>query len=94
MTKKTANKARLNDLIIRRLKAKDAPYLIWDTVQRGLVKRVEPSGYRSYKVIYNRFGRTRWYTIGPVDVIMTNKQNERPAPSANCPISTVSIRRA
>jgi integrase len=67
--KKPANKRRLNELLIRRLQKQAAPYLVWDTVQRGLAIRVEITGFRSYKCIYSRHGRPRHYSIGPVDVI-------------------------
>ena len=33
---------KLTDLMNQRLAAKDQPYLIWATVQRGLALRVQP----------------------------------------------------
>jgi integrase len=63
------NKIRLNDLAIKKLKPQAKPFLIWDTLQRGLAIRVEPTGYRSFKCIYSRHGRPRWYSIGPADAI-------------------------
>jgi hypothetical protein len=44
-------------------------FLVWDTEQRGLALQVEPTGYRSYKLIYRFRGRPRWYTIGAADAI-------------------------
>src|SRR5262245_21130832 len=44
-------------------------YLVWDTKQGGLALSVQPSGYMSWKAIYNHNGRTRWYTIGSTDKI-------------------------
>jgi integrase len=69
MARQPPNKRQLNNLLIERLQPKDRPYLIWDQQQHGLAIRVEPSGYASYKCIYSRHGRPRWYSIGRVDVI-------------------------
>jgi integrase len=63
------NKRLLNNLLIERLEPKDQPYLIWDTKQDRLAIRVEPSGHCSYKVIYSRHGRPRWYNIGKVNAV-------------------------
>jgi integrase len=49
---------------VRRLKPATAPYLVWDTYQRGLAVRVQPKGTKFWKVIYSRGGRPRWLTIG------------------------------
>jgi hypothetical protein len=49
------NKHRLNDRYIGDLLPKEKPFLVWDTIQRGLVVQVQPSGNRSFKVIYNHF---------------------------------------
>jgi hypothetical protein len=69
MSRRQPNKIRLNDLIIKRLKPQDRPYLIWDTKQRNLAIQVQPSGFASYKCIYSRHGRPRWYSIEHVDAI-------------------------
>jgi integrase len=61
------NKIKLNELTLKRLKPKAAPYLIWDTQQHGLVIQVQPSGNAAWKCIYSRHSRTRWYHIGRVD---------------------------
>jgi hypothetical protein len=45
------------------------PFLIWDSYQRGLALQVQPSGYRSYKLIYRHRNRPRWYTIGAENAI-------------------------
>ena len=58
------NKHRLNDLFISRLQPKDAgPYLVWDTVQHGLAVQTQPTGHKSFKVIYSRSGRSSWYHL-------------------------------
>ena len=69
MPRRQPNKIRLNDLAIKRLKPQARPFLVWDTLQRGLAVRVEPTGYISFKCIYSRHGRPRWYSIGPADAI-------------------------
>jgi hypothetical protein len=43
--------------------------LLWDTYQRGLALLVQPSGYRSFKLIYRHHNRPRWLTIGAADAI-------------------------
>ena len=57
-------------MIIKNLKPQEGrPYLCWDTKQHGLVVQVQPSGVKSWKVIYSRNSRPRWYHIGRVDAI-------------------------
>ena len=54
---KPPNKHRLNDRFIGDLLPKDGPYLVWDTMQHGLAVRVQPTGHKSFKVIYRRNDR-------------------------------------
>jgi hypothetical protein len=37
----------LTELYVSRVRAESIPFNAWDTHQRGLVPRVQPSGYRS-----------------------------------------------
>jgi integrase len=67
--KRAALKKRLTELAVRRLKPKSAAYVVWDTLQRGLAIRVQPTGARAWKVIYSRHGRPRWLSLGSVDAI-------------------------
>jgi integrase len=67
--KRAALKRRLTELSVRKLKPKPASYLIWDTLQRGLAIRVQPTGARAWKVIYSRHGRPRWLHLGDVGAI-------------------------
>ena len=62
-------KRRLTELTVRKTRPKDKPFLIWDTKQRGLALRVQPTGSRSWVVVYNRHGRTRWLTLGRAEAI-------------------------
>ena len=55
---------RLTELGVRNLKPEGSAYLVWDELQRGLALRVQPTGRRSWQVIYSQRGRPRWYHIG------------------------------
>jgi integrase len=55
--------------MVSRLRPAARPYLVWDDYQRGLVLQIQPSGYRSYKLIYRFHNRPRWYHIGAADAI-------------------------
>ena len=61
-----ARRKRLTELGVRSLKPEAVPYLVWDTLQRGLAIRVQPTGRRAWKVIYHCRGRPRWYHLGDV----------------------------
>src|SRR6516164_1551748 len=61
-----ANKQKLTSLTVR---PTAKPYLVWDTNQRGLALQIQPSGYRSFKLIYRFHNRPRWYHIGAADAI-------------------------
>jgi integrase len=62
-------KQRLTELTIRNAKPRTAAYLIWDTHQHGLALRVQPTGAKSYVVVYSRHGRSRWLTLGDANAI-------------------------
>jgi integrase len=63
------NKTKLSALAVAKLRSQARPYLLWDTVQRGLALQVQPSGYRAYKLIYRHHKKPRWFTIGAADAI-------------------------
>ena len=63
------NKMKINALTVARLKPAGKPYVVWDTVQRGLALRIRPTGARAWKAIYNRHGRTRWLHLGDANAI-------------------------
>ena len=67
--KRAALKRRLTELSVRKLKPKADAFVVWDTLQRGLAIRVQPTGARAWKVIYSRHGRPRWLHIGDVAAI-------------------------
>lgn len=69
MSQQEPNKRKLSILSVRKAKRRAQPYLIWDTHQRHLALRVEPTGYKAYKVIYRFHNRVRWYHLGAADAI-------------------------
>jgi integrase len=42
---------------------------VWDTYQRGLALRVQPTGQKSWKVVYSCGGRPRWFHVGDASAI-------------------------
>jgi integrase len=67
--KRPAEKKRLTELTVRKAKPKAGAYLIWDTHQRGLALRVQPTGAKSWNTIYSRHGRPRWLYLGDANAI-------------------------
>jgi integrase len=65
----TPNKQKLTSLTATKQRPTEKPYLIWDTLQRGLALLIQPSGHRSYKLIYRHHNRPRWFTIGAADAV-------------------------
>ena len=63
------NKQKLTSLTVTKLRPTAKPYLVWDTHQRGLALQIQPSGYRSFKLIYRFHNRPRWYHLGAADAI-------------------------
>jgi len=62
-------KHKLNELLLRRLEPRERAYIVWDTHQRGLSVRVQPTGHMAWVFLYSANGRPRWYTIGAIDAI-------------------------
>jgi Arm DNA-binding domain/Phage integrase central domain len=58
-----ARKQRLTDRSVRAIKPEAAAFSVWDTYQRGLALRVQPTGQKAWKFVYSR-GKPRWYHIG------------------------------
>ena len=67
--KRAPLKRRLTELYVRKLKPKAQPFLVWDTHQRGLAVRVQPTGARAWKCIYSHHGRPRWLHLGDAGAI-------------------------
>jgi integrase len=69
-SKRAARKQRLTELSVRNAKAIGATsIIIWDTLQRGLALRVQPTGGKSWYCVYSRQGRPRWLRLGHADSI-------------------------
>src|SRR5262249_2240220 len=62
-------KRKLSPLTVTKLRPQAKTYTIWDELQRGLCLRIQPTGHRSFALVYRHRGRPRWYTIGPADAI-------------------------
>ena len=67
--RKPPNKRKLMPLTAAKLRPQARRFLVWDVAQKGLAQQVEPTGYRSYKLIYRFHNRPRWYHIGAADAI-------------------------
>jgi integrase len=67
--KRAARKQKLTELSVRKLKPEPTAYLVWDTHQRGLAVRVQPTGARAWKCIYSHHGRPRWLHLGDAGAI-------------------------
>jgi hypothetical protein len=77
MPRAEPNKTKLSHLTVAKLLPASRPYLLWDTVQRGLALQIQPSGYRAYKLIYRHHKRPRWFHIGAADAIaLTDARKE------------------
>ena len=68
-TKHAVRKRRLTELSVRKLKAESTAYQVWDSLQRGLCVRVQPSGVTGWYVVYSRHGMVRWLYLGDARTI-------------------------
>jgi len=68
---RSANKRRLSDAFIKTVRPDpDRVVVYWDTLLRGLVLSVQPSGHLAWKCVYTMRGRgPRWYSIGNAGAI-------------------------
>jgi Arm DNA-binding domain len=67
--KRAARKQRLQEMSVQKARPEARTYLIWDTKQSHLALQVQPTGSKSWKVIYSRHGRPRWLHLGDAKVI-------------------------
>jgi integrase len=64
------NKRKLTDMFVTSVKPDAArTVVVWDTKQGGLALSVQPTGSKSWKVIYHHSGRPRWYHLAAADAI-------------------------
>jgi integrase len=64
-----ANRQRLSHFTVKNLKPQARPYVVWDTVQRGLAISVQPSGHAAWKCVYSFHGRPRWLHLADTTAI-------------------------
>jgi integrase len=57
---RAARRRKLTERFVRTVRSEAAAFAVWDTYQRGLAVRVQPSGQKSYKVVYSYRGKARW----------------------------------
>jgi integrase len=62
-------KQRLQELTVRKAKPEKRAYLIWDSKQSHLALQVQPTGSKSWKVIYSHHGRPRWLHLGDAGIV-------------------------
>jgi integrase len=67
------NKQKLTEFYVRR---STQPGLTWDTLQKGLALKIHPSGSKSYKVVYSRSNRVRWYHLADANAIALSDARE------------------
>jgi integrase len=67
--KRAPRRQRLTELAVRKLEPEPRTFVVWDTHQRGLALRVQPTGRRSWYVVYSRRGRPRWLRLGDAGVV-------------------------
>jgi integrase len=69
MARTAPNKRKLTELFIRKVQPQGHAVMFWDAYQRGLALRVEPTGYKAFKLVYRHHGRPRWLHLGAADQI-------------------------
>jgi integrase len=67
--KRAPRKMRITELTVRRAKPQARAFLTWDTRAPNLALRTQPTGFKSWAVIYSRNGRSRWLTLGNASTI-------------------------
>jgi integrase len=71
-------KLKFTPLFVTRKRLSAGVY--WDTEQKGLALRVEPSDHRSFVCVYSHHSKPRWYTIGSargIDLAQARKQTRQ-----------------
>jgi integrase len=69
MPRTAPHKRKITTGFLQKVKPQSHPIMIWDTYQRGLALRVEPTGHKSWKAIYRHGNRPRWFNVGAADAI-------------------------
>ena len=61
-------KSKLTDRRVQNLKPTGRTTIVWDAVQRGLGLRIQPTGHKSWVVVYRHNRKPRWLTFPLVSV--------------------------
>ncbi len=69
MPARKPNRRRLSNFLLTNLKPQAGPFLVWDTLQRGLAIQIQPTGHRAWYCIYALRGRLRWYHVADASAI-------------------------
>jgi hypothetical protein len=87
------NKRKLTDRRVQNLKPNGCTTIVWDTVQRWLGLRIQPTGHKSWVVVYRHNRKPRWLTfpLVPVraarekaaEVMLAVLRGQDPAPERN-----------
>jgi integrase len=66
---RSARRRKLTERFVQHVRGEAAAFAVWDTHQRGLALRVQPTHQRSWKAVYSFHGRACWYHIGDASKI-------------------------
>jgi integrase len=64
-----ARRRKLTEKFVQKVSSEAAAFAVWDTYQRGLAVRVQPTGQKSWKAVYSLHGKARWLHIGDANAI-------------------------
>ena len=70
------NKRKLTDRRVQNLKPNGCTTIVWDSVQRGLGLRIQPTGHKSWVVVYRHNRKPRWLTF-PAVPVQAARENQR-----------------
>ena len=62
-------KRELTDRFVKTVKPAEKRIRYWDTRQKGLALVIEPSGHKSWKVVYRFAGKLEWFNLGDADQV-------------------------
>lgn len=63
------DRRKLTPFTVNNLMPRSRPYTVWDETLRGFAVVVHVSGRKSWKAVYSRRGRPRWYHVGDASAI-------------------------
>ena len=94
------HKRKLTDRRVQNLKPNASTTIVWDAGQRGLGLRIQPTGHKSWVVVYRHNRKPRWLTFPLVsvraarekaaEVTLAVMRGQDPAPEKLCPATIFS----